>query len=110
MWPGACGAAGMDVQVAELPAEGEMLLGGEMLVAEEDHEIFRQRPMDLVGGLVAERLRQIDAADLGADDRRQLVERDRLVGGAVGLRVLVTRPAALVQSLGHWQCSRLFLL
>ena len=40
--------------------------------------------------LVAERLRQIDPADLGADDRRQLVDRDRVIGRRLIGEVLVT--------------------
>jgi hypothetical protein len=47
-----------------------------MLIAEEDHRILGQRAMDLVERAIAERLRQIDPADLPADDRRQLVYRD----------------------------------
>ena len=63
----------------KLAAEIEVLFVADVLVAEEDHQVFRQRAVDLLEGLVAERLRQIDAADLRADDRRQLVDRDRVV-------------------------------
>src|SRR5205085_11099863 len=38
-----------------------------------------QRAVDLVERAIAERPRQIDPADLTADDRRQLVDRDRVV-------------------------------
>ena len=38
----------MDVQLAEQPAEGEMLLRRDVLVAEEDDEVFGQRPVDFV--------------------------------------------------------------
>ena len=54
--PGSCGAAGMDVQLAEQPAEGQMLLRRDVLVAEEDDEVFGQRPVDFVELPVGERL------------------------------------------------------
>ena len=38
----------MDVQFAEQPAEGEMLLRRDVLVAEEDDEVLGQRAVDLV--------------------------------------------------------------
>ena len=49
------GGSGMNVQLAEFPAEGEMLLRRDVLVAEEDHEIFGERAMDLVHGPVGQR-------------------------------------------------------
>ncbi len=61
------------------PPESEVLVLGQMLVAEKDHQILGQRAMDLVESPIAERFRQIDAADLAADDRGQLVDRDRVV-------------------------------
>jgi energy-converting hydrogenase Eha subunit G len=64
---------GMDVQLAELAAEGQVLILRQMLVAEEDHQVLGQRAVDLVHLAVAD-LAQIDAADLAADDRRQLVD------------------------------------
>ena len=42
------GRGRMNVQLAELAAEGEMLVRRDVLVAEEDHEIFGERAMDLV--------------------------------------------------------------
>src|SRR5262249_40092517 len=48
--------------------------------AEEDDEILRECPMDLVELPVRDR-GQIDVADLGADDGRQLLDRDRLIRG-----------------------------
>ena len=88
---------GMDVQLAEAAAEVEVLVLGDMLVAEEDHQVLRQRAVDLLEGLVAERLRQIDAADLGADDRRQLVDRDRVVRRRLIGAVLVARSVVATQ-------------
>ena len=71
-------------------AEREMLLWRDALVAEEDDEVLRERTMDLVhlavGALI---LRQqpadIDAGNLGADDRGQLVDADGFVRcGVIG--------------------------
>ena len=81
---------GMNVQLAEFAAEGEMLLRRDVLVAEEDHEIFGERAMDLVhlvvgARVVIDELADIDAGNLRADDRRQLLDRDGLVGlGFIG--------------------------
>jgi hypothetical protein len=69
----------MKVKIAKEAAEGEVLLLGQVLVAKEDHGVFGQRAMDLVERPVTERLRQVDPIDLGADNRRQLVDRDRVV-------------------------------
>src|SRR3954454_1792946 len=87
------------VQLAELAAEIEMLLRREMLVAEKDHEIFSQRAMDLVH-LPVRRLAQIDLADLGPDDRGQLVHRDRFIG-RVRRYVLDPRTAEAAQRTLH---------
>jgi hypothetical protein len=75
---------GMNVQIAEFSAEGEMLLRRYVLVAEEDHEIFGERAMDLVHLPVGRRiaideLADVDAGNLRTDDRRQLLDRDGLV-------------------------------
>src|SRR5437773_788348 len=81
----------MYVQLAELAAEGEMLLRRDVLVAEEDHEVFGERAMDLVHlavgtALAVDELADVDAGNLRADDRRQLLDRDGLVGlGFAGL-------------------------
>ena len=48
----------VDVQFAELAAEIEVLLRREMLVAEEDHQVFGQRAMDLVHLPVADGVRR----------------------------------------------------
>src|SRR2546430_7375953 len=74
MWRG-----GMDMQLAELAAEGEMLVWGDVLIPEEDHEIFGQRAVDLVHGPVGERTSEIDARYFRADDRGQLFDPDGLV-------------------------------
>ena len=52
------------MQLAEQPAEGQMLLRRDVLIAEEDHDVFRERSMDLVHRAVGQRFCEIDAADL----------------------------------------------
>src|SRR5689334_5873129 len=81
----------MKVQIAEQSSEREVLVLGQMLVAEEDHQILGERAVDLVERAIAERLRQIDAGDLAADDRRQLVDGDRVIWRRLVGEMLVTR-------------------
>jgi hypothetical protein len=71
---------GVQVQLAELPAEIEVLVLRHVLVAEEDDEVLGQRPVDLVHLPVGDRPAERDAADLGADQGRQAVHPDRLIG------------------------------
>ena len=73
----------MGVQVAEQPAERQVLVLRDVLVAEEDHQVLGQRAVDLVLLAIGERLAEVDAGDLGADDRRQLVDGEGLVGRAL---------------------------
>ena len=60
------------------PREFEMLLGRELLIAEEDHAVFGEGVLDLVPLPVAQRL-QIDAEDLGATAAGHLLHLNRLV-------------------------------
>src|SRR5262249_39132421 len=90
----------------EQPAESEVLVLGQMLVAEENHQILGKRAMDLVEGAVAERLREIDPADLTADDRRQLVDRYRVVRRRHVGDMLVTRPVVRTDGI---HCAFLWL-
>ena len=64
----------MRLEVAEAAGEREVLLGGDVLVAEEDDLVLEQRAMDLVERLVVERLGQVDASDLGADRRAERLD------------------------------------
>src|SRR5215831_13703978 len=96
----------VEVQIAEQPAESEVLVLGQMLVAEENHQILGKRAMDLVEGAVAERLREIDPADLTADDRRQLVDRYRVVRRRHVGDMLVTRPVVRTDGI---HCAFLWL-
>src|SRR6476469_1440617 len=77
----------MDVQIAELAPEGEMLGRGEVLIPEEDHEIFGERAMDFVHlavrtRFVRDQLADIDARYFSADDRGELLDGDGLIGFA----------------------------
>ena len=53
----------MHMQCSEAPPEILVLIGRQMLIAEEDHLIFNQRVMDLLKCLIADILGQVDAAD-----------------------------------------------
>ena len=92
---------GMDVQLAEQPAEGQVLVGRDVLVAEEDDAVLGQRPVQLVVLAVAERLAEVDAVDLRADDRRQLVDGDGLVRRAFVGRVPVAGAGVAAQRSLH---------
>jgi len=58
----------VDVQLAEPAAEGLVLVGIDVLVAEQHHRMLQEGPVDLVELLVAELPGQVDAGDLGADE------------------------------------------
>src|SRR5580700_1900174 len=62
--------------------------------------------MDLVQRAVAERLRQIDAADLRADDRRQLVDADGVVRRAGLGGMFVPRTIVAAHRIHHGFPSR----
>ena len=70
----------MDVQFPEQPTEGQVLLRRDVLITEKDDDILGQRPMDFVDRPVGQRFCEIDAVDFRANDRRELVDADRLVG------------------------------
>src|SRR5690349_3072511 len=91
-----CG--GMDVQVTEQPAERHVLVERDVLVAEEDDAVLGERAVHLVLLAVGEWLRQVDAAQLRANHRRQLVDGDGLIGRA--LVGDVTDARALLAALG----------
>src|SRR5262249_28152179 len=81
------GRGWMNVQFAEQPAEGQMLLRRDVLVAEEDDDVLGQRPVDLIHRPVRQRLGEIGAVGLGAHDRGEVVNAKRLIrrrrGGVV---------------------------
>ena len=55
--------------VAPATGEGGVLFEGEVLVAEEQQLPFEEGPVELLEGLVVQRLAQIGAAHLGTDGR-----------------------------------------
>jgi hypothetical protein len=63
----------------QTPAEILVLVVRQVLIAKKDRQVFHQRIMHFLELLIAERPRQVDPADLGADMRRQLGDLDRLI-------------------------------
>ena len=108
------GRCGMHMQFAELAAEGEMLVRADVLVAEEDHEIFGERAVDLVhlaigAGVVRDQLADVDAGDFRADDRGEFFDADGLVGVGFAGDVPITR-TLLAGQRSSWAFSRSFLI
>src|SRR5581483_8619216 len=66
-----------DIERAEPAREGELLLAGEALVAEDQHRVLVDRRLELVDGLAVDRLGQVDAEHLGAELRIEGVDRQR---------------------------------
>jgi hypothetical protein len=69
----------MCLQRAEAAGEGDVLLGREVLLAEEDHLVLEQRAVNLIERLVIDRLRQRNAAELGANSRTERLGRDAAI-------------------------------
>ncbi len=63
---------GVLLQLAKAAGEGDVLLRGHGLVAEEDHLVLVKGPTDLLDRCGAEISREVDARELGADRRAQL--------------------------------------
>ena len=73
------GAAGCTCRSPNLRPKARCCCRGDVLVAEEDHEVFGQRAMDLVhlavgARIVGDELADIDAGNFRADDRRQFFD------------------------------------
>ena len=64
------------LEIAEVAPEGEVLLGRDRLLAEEEHFVLEQTGAQRRDRRVVERLAEVDVADLGADRRAQAIERD----------------------------------
>jgi hypothetical protein len=62
-------AADVIVQISKMLSELDQVRGGNALVAKEQHKIFPDRIVQLLDLKAAERLRQVDVADLCADVR-----------------------------------------
>ena len=90
-----------------------MLVGADVLVAKEDHEIFGKRPMDFIhltvgARIVRDELPDVDAGNLGADDRREFLDADGLVAR---LRRRCDDNAGLVcRTASSWAFSQPFLI
>src|SRR5947208_16736115 len=101
------------MQIAELAPEGEMLLRGDVLIPEEDHEIFGERAMNLVhlavrARIVGNQFADIDAGNLRADDRGEFFHADGLIGLASVCGVPIAR-ALLAGERTHGRSSDRFL-
>src|SRR3546814_18378127 len=59
----------MHLELAEAPAEPQMLLFVEILIREDEHRMLVVRPLDGGEGLVVDLLRDVDAANFGAQRR-----------------------------------------
>ena len=70
---------GMHVQLAEEAAEILLLLRRQVLIPEEDHAVVDERVVDVLERALVERLREIDAVDLGPDVGGELVDAKRCV-------------------------------
>ncbi len=105
-WFGACGAAGWMCKSPNIRPKARCCSWRQMLVAKEDDEVFCERPVDLVGGGVAQRLRQIDVADFGADDRRQFIDGDGFIRRRIVGDVFVAGPRNSLHACGHLDVSR----
>ena len=70
---------GMMVDVAEALGEGDLLLGRDLLVAEEDDEMLEPGRLDLLERLVID-LGEVDAADLGSERSGYGLDLDPTIG------------------------------
>jgi len=61
---------GMDVQLAEPSTERLLILDGDVLITEEQHEVVCEGDLQCVERVVADGT-EIDSQDLGADGRRE---------------------------------------
>jgi hypothetical protein len=76
------GRSRVQMQLTEEPSERLLLVRRQALVAEEDDAVVDQGVVDLLERALVERLGEVDAPDLGAGVRGELVDLDRDVGHA----------------------------
>ena len=69
------------MQLAETAPEVLVLLDAHLLVAKEDDQMLGERPLDLGELLLADRARQIDAIEGGADGGREAGHPDGFIAG-----------------------------
>src|SRR5438552_216331 len=101
----------VDLELAELMPEGEMLLRRQMLVMKEDDEVLEQRRADLGEGRVWQGSRQVDARNLSAERAGDPVDFDAAVGHLTALchdRVAARRQHCTVlgEVPAHWPPPR----
>ena len=70
-------AGAVALQLAELAREGELLLVGDVLVAEHQHGVLVHAGLDRRDVVAPERLAAIDAGDLGGEAGTQGMQRYR---------------------------------
>ena len=70
----------VDFELAEQPADRDMLRGVEMLVAQEHHLVLDQRRFECLEGFRIEPVLEIEAVDFGAQPRAMTFDLER--GGA----------------------------
>src|SRR5262245_26483851 len=87
----------MHMQLPEAAAESLVLFGREVLIAEEDHLVLGELVPDLGERLLVERLREVDAGQLGTDVARELLGLDRAMSHG---RILRRRAGAARNSVG----------
>jgi hypothetical protein len=81
---GEAGIVRVDDELAEEPAERDLLRDRQVLIAKEDDLVRRQRSTNRLELDGLQSLSQIDAEDLRADGRRQRVDRERGAVHCVG--------------------------
>jgi hypothetical protein len=100
----------MDLELAESPGEGDVPVGGQWLVPEEEHLELVEATAELVDHRMVERCAQVDAHDLGADgdSDRMDVERGEgetgqtvAFGGQMGHRADLDAPGLDGHPPGH---------
>src|SRR5207302_10072980 len=68
----------MDLQFAEAAAEIDLLLGAQLLVVKEDHQVVEQRRADLADRRVRQSLGEIDSRYFGAERAGYPIDPDRV--------------------------------
>src|SRR5262252_1625640 len=98
----------MDVELAEAPAEGLVLIGSEVLIAEEDDPVVDEGVVDPLEGSVVQGRGQIDAVDHGAHVRCELLYADRgwRHGSLLWLAAILWRWPALFNRALIGRCPR----
>jgi hypothetical protein len=85
----------MDIQAAKAAAESQMLLRRQILIAQKDNLMVKQRPADFGNHGVVEWLAQIDPRELGAESS----------GDAAHVKCPIAHPASLTGLNGPVQPS-----